>query len=96
MLTAGDLSQIRKILREEIEAESETTRSELRAEIKLTKVELANRLNAVADKLKDHGISLNKIQKDLKIIVNYFDSEEIKVQRRLKRIEQHLNLPVVN
>ncbi len=96
MLTKSDLSEIRKVLREEIETESETTRTGLRAEIKLTKIELANRLDQVADKLKDQGIKTTKIQKDIKIIINYFDSEELKLQKRLNRVEQRLDLPVIN
>ena len=44
-------------------------------------------------KIKPINKQLNKIQKDLKITINYFDHNFINHETRIKRAENHLNLP---
>lgn len=95
MLTKSDLSQIRKIIREETEAESENLKSDLEAEIKLARMELQKDLHDATTRLKNLEIGQRKIQKDIKIIVNTFDKEYLQLKKEVGRIETHLNLPPI-
>jgi len=66
MLTKNDLSQIKNIVREEVEAEGENTRSEINGEIKLAGIRTTTELQEVNTRLKNLEITTRKIQKDLK------------------------------
>jgi len=58
MLTKGDLQAIKKIAREEIEAEGENTRNDLQGEIKLARIEVQKDLRDFANRLKNVEIAL--------------------------------------
>lgn len=92
MLTKTDFAQIRKIIREEIENESTSVKEELGAEIKLSRIELQREIKTVAERVKNLEIAVRKIQKDIKIIVNFFDKEYLGLRKRLEIIEEHLHL----
>lgn len=62
-LTKTDFNQIRKILREESEEENETTRTELRSELKLFRIKLENQLEKVENGVKNLSIRLRKVEK---------------------------------
>ena len=94
MLTKTDLLQIRKIIREEIEAESKPLQEDLRGEIKLSRIEIQKDIRGLKSKIKDLEISNNKIRKDIKKIVGFFDEEYLQVRKRVERLENHLNLPL--
>lgn len=66
MLTKDDLVQIRKVIREEVEAESENIRNELRMEIKLARMELSLRMDKLEDRLKNVEIKLTSMDKEIK------------------------------
>lgn len=93
MLTKTDLSQIRKIIREEVETESKSLREDIQGEIKLARIEIQKEVSALKDKVKNLEIALSKIQKDIRKIVNFFDEEYLTLRRRVERLEEHLNLP---
>ena len=92
MLTKTDLSQIRKIIREEVETESQNIKDEIQADIKMSLVRISGELHRIQDRLKNVEIKINKIQKDLKYAVNFLDKESLKIQKRVERIEKHLKL----
>jgi hypothetical protein len=73
MLTKTDLSQIRKIVRQEVETESESAKEDLQGEIKLSRIELQKDVRSVKDRIKNLEIAVRKIQKNIKTIVNFFD-----------------------
>ncbi len=89
MLAKGDLTSIRKVIREEVEAESEN----LQGEIKMSQLRIMSRIGRVEDRLKNIEIKTSKIQKDVKTAVNFLDKEELKTSQRVERIEEHLHLP---
>lgn len=68
MLTKQDLNQIeklvRKVVREEVEVESRSTREDLQSEIKLARMELSLRLDKIDDKIKNLEIRLSQFQTD--------------------------------
>jgi len=92
MLTKNDLLQIKKVVRGEVEAESKSLQEDLRGEIKLSRMEIQNDVRSLKDKVKNIEISNNKIQKDIKKVVNFFDEESLQVNKRVERLENHLNL----
>lgn len=79
MLTKSDLSQIRKIVREEVENEVQSTRDELQAEIKLVRMELSTRIDRLEDKFKNTEIRIGNIE-----------TSTNSIDRRLKRIESNI------
>ena len=93
MLTKTDFLQIRKIVREEVETESKSLQEDLQGEIKLARIEIQKDIRDLKSKIKDLEISSNKIQKDIKKIVSFFDEEYLQVRKRVERLEGHLNLP---
>lgn len=95
MLTKSDFSQIRKIVREEVETESDSLKRDLEGEIKLARMELQGEIHTLVGKVKDSEISLRKIQKDIKTIVNFFDNEYLRLQKEVYRIKEHLHLPLI-
>ena len=79
MLTKTDLSQIRKIIREEVESEVQSTRDELQAEIKLARMELSTRIDRLEDKFKNVEIRVGNIE-----------TTTNSIDKRLKRIESNI------
>ena len=69
MLNKSDLSQIKNIVREEVEAEGENIRSEINGEIKLAGIRTTTELQEVNTRLKNLEIAIRKIQKDLTKII---------------------------
>ena len=61
MLTKTDLLQIRKIIREEIEAESKPLQEDLRGEIKLSRIEIQKDIRDLKGKIKDLEITENHL-----------------------------------
>lgn len=92
MLTKADLKEIRKIVREEVEAEAEHIKDEIHADVKMSLVRISGELNQIKDRLKNLEIKVNRIQKDLKYAVNFLDKEGLRVQKRVDRVEKHLGL----
>lgn len=94
MLTKNDLSEIRKVIREEVETESQSTKQELGAEIKLARIEIQSEIKVLSDRVKNLEIGFKKIQKDIKSIVNFFDKEYLELKKRVKEVENHINLTI--
>ena len=92
MLTKTDLKEIRKIVREEVETESENIKNEVQAELKMNLIRTLSEVREVKDRLKNVEIKINKIQKDLKYSINFLDKFGLKIQSRVNRIEKHLGL----
>lgn len=106
MLTKTDLSQIRKIVREEVENETQALEDGLQAEITMARIriqtdinELKNRLKNVEIKVKNLEARIIKMHKDLKkeikMVANFLDKENIKTLKKVEKIEEHLKLPVM-
>ncbi|MEK7517587.1 MAG: hypothetical protein AAB583_03475 [Patescibacteria group bacterium] len=106
MLTKTDLSQIRKIVREEVETEIRSAYDELQGEMKMMRIRIETRLGAIENKVKDLDIKVNglevkvnkvqrgisRIKKDIKAIISYFDQDYIILRKRIERIEGHLSI----
>lgn len=108
MLTKNDLSQIRKVVREEVEVEAKTTRTDIEYEIKRVRIEFSLRLDKVEDYLKNIDIKnsrlekemqkmrkdITQIKKDINSLIGYSDENHIRLRKRIEKIEEQINLPV--
>lgn len=106
MLTKNDLSQIRGVIREEIEAETDNHK----AELKLVRMEISNRITDLSSRVKNLDLKLTKsvsgiagdiaqikkdvkkIQKDVAAHANYFDKEYLELKSRAKIVEDRLGI----
>ncbi len=93
MLTKTDLSQIRIIVREEIENETHALKDELQADIAMARVRLQSDINTLKDRVKNLEIRVAKMHKELKaetkLVVNFLDKENIATVKRVRKIEEH-------
>lgn len=96
MLTKSDLNQIRKVVREEVEEENENTRNEIRTEMKLSRMKLEERLREIETSLKNLSIRLRKVEKDTSTAIDIFDRIDVRLNKRVKTIEEHLDLTTQN
>jgi copper chaperone CopZ len=101
MLAKSDLQAIEKlvrgVVREEIETESEAIREELTSEILNSRMRIQNDVDEVKNRVKNVDIKLTKVHKDLKKenkdILDFLDKQDVRLHKRVTRIENHLNLP---
>lgn len=63
MLTKTDLEQIKKVVREEIEAEGELIKDELSNDIRTSRMEVVGEIREQDDRLKNIEIDIRKIKK---------------------------------
>lgn len=61
MLTREDLKKIRKIIREEIEVESESITSSFGSDLRLYRMRLEDSLRSLTGKVKDLTIKIKKL-----------------------------------
>ena len=127
MLTKLDLSQIRKVVREEVETEVKDTTQTLRSEIRESRMRVQSDIRDLDDRMKNVEVrmdghekssslvieALDKIEgrlsglekdaKDIKkrvrktektvdVMIDQFDKEIVGTQKRVSRIEEHLQL----
>lgn len=84
---------MRKMVREEVEAEGENIKSELGNDIRMAGIRTAGELQEVNGRLKNLEIAVRGVQKDLKKTSNFLDRENLKVVKRNDKIEEHLGFP---
>src|SRR3989344_8820144 len=96
MLTKSDLSQIRKVIREEVENEVRTTRTELQADITMARMRLQSEIQELKDRIKNLEIRITKMHRELKeeikIVSHVLDKENLRTIKKVEKIEEHLGL----
>lgn len=55
--------------------------------------EIKNLLNPLEKDLRDVKKRVRKIEKTADVMIGMFDAADVKLQKRVTRIEEHLNLP---
>lgn len=94
MLTKEDLSEIRKIVREEVENESKQIQSDLT----LVKIHLDSEINEVRNRVKNLEIKTanletkidkmhRELKEEIKKVVDFFDREHLRIDKRVKILE---------
>ena len=109
MLTKTDLSQIKGVVREEVETAVENKLEPIKKELfGLTQgvsdlqnsiSELDARMKNVKIRLDDVGDKVNNVQKDVShirktvdIVIKNYDEGDVLLDRRVKKIGEHLNI----
>ena len=75
MLTKSDLSQIRKVVREEVENEAQSIKDELGAGITTSRMRIQTEINELKDRIKNLEIRVSKMHKELKKEIKMVSSE---------------------
>lgn len=106
MLTTSDLKAIKKIVREEIETETKNVKEDLESEIRTANLHIREAIHDQGDRIKNVEVRLvsvdkeikglrkdiRKLQKDVSSAINVFNVEDIRIAKRVSKIEHHLNL----
>ncbi|MBI2036520.1 hypothetical protein HYT17_02735 [Candidatus Microgenomates bacterium] len=96
MLTKTDLSQIRKIIREEVENEAQSIKDELRSEIKMSMIRTHSEIKDLKDKVKNLEIRItrmhNELKKEIRIVADFLDRDHLRLQKRVQIIEHHIGI----
>lgn len=79
MLTKSDLKQIGNVIDERLEEKLEPIKEDL---------------GKLQKDMKGLKKKVNKIDKTVDIIARNYDKEDVKLQRRVSKIEEHLSLPI--
>lgn len=107
MLTKNDLSQIRKVIRQEVKVEVKDSTRTLDSQIRLSRMqvqanigELDDRMKNVEIRLDDVGSQVKKTQKDVSqikrnqdVMLDLLDKEQMQQRKRITRLEEHVGLP---
>lgn len=110
MLSNDDLSKIKKIIREEVGNEVKNASQTLESQIRLSRMQIQNDIASLEDRVKNLEVrtssveskavsiekKLGKVQKTLDIAIRMFDEADIKLHKRVKKIEEHLGLTSKN
>lgn len=103
MLTKQDLTQIRTVVREEVENEVKAAKEDLGADIIMARIRVQNDIEELKNRMKNVEIrftgletKITKMHKDLKneikMVVEFLDKDNMKTVKRVMRIESHLGL----
>lgn len=107
MLTKNDLSQIRKVIRQEVKVEVKDSTRTLDSQIRLSRMqvqanigELDDRMKNVEIRLDDVGSQVKKTQKDVSqikrnqdVMLDLLDKEQMQQRKRITRLEEHAGFP---
>jgi predicted nucleic acid-binding Zn-ribbon protein len=91
---------MRKIVREEVKAESENLEAKINSELKLFRMRLQNEMLDLTDNIKTLQVKINKLdlqisklRKDMQKTSDFLDRDNLRTLGRVKRMEEHLQLP---
>lgn len=84
MLTKTDLNQIRGVVSEEVDGKLEPIKKDLMG--------LKQDVGGLKQDMKYLKKKVNRIDKTLSLVVKNYDEADVKLQRRVKKIETHIGL----
>lgn len=96
MLTKTDFTEIRKIIREEMENEITSVKDEIQADITMSRMRVQADISELKDRMKNFEIRVTKMHKELKeeikLVSHTLDKGNMETLRRVKKIEEHVGL----
>jgi len=108
-LTKSDLLEISKIVKNEVDplktdlsgvktelSGIKTELSDVKSDLSGVKTELSDvksDLSGVKTELQDVKQSVKKIEKNVETMLGFLDEQDVKLHKRVSKIEKHLNLP---
>ena len=97
MLTKQDLKAIKSVVRDEVVSEAETTKSNLRAEIKMSRIRIQEDISNLTGRVKNleqktdiNNKYISQVDKKVDLVIKAFDREYLDLQKRVSRVETHL------
>ena len=87
-LTKSDLLEISKIVKNEVDP-LKTDLSGVKSDLSDVKTDLSG----VKTELQDVKQSVKKIEKNVETMLGFLDEQDVKLHKRVSKIEKHLNLP---
>ena len=85
MLTKIDLSQIKKVVREEVEAEGKNIRDGIESEVRMSRMRLQSDVSDLGDRLKNIEIRATSLEKGNKEILKH-------IRKIRKDLDTNINL----
>lgn len=95
MLTKTDFAKFKKLIKEEIVSAVEDSNLSLRAELKLTRMQIQTDIRTLSGRIKNLEQQSKKLDKKVDKVIDFFDHEHLELVHRVKRLESHLNLPTL-
>lgn len=96
MLTKSDISQIRNVVREEVENEVKSAKDEIQGDISMSRIRVQTDIGELKDRTKNLDLRVTKMHKELKeeikMVSHFLDKENIKTLRRVQTIEGRLGI----
>ncbi|MBI4079270.1 MAG: hypothetical protein HY429_03155 [Candidatus Levybacteria bacterium] len=96
MLTKSDLTEIRKVIREEVENEAQAIKDALGADITMSRMRIQSEINELKDRIKNLELRVTKMHKELKeeikTVSHVLDKDNMKTLKRVEKLEDHLGL----
>jgi len=102
MLTKEDLENIQILVRQEVRQEIRQEVEPLKSNIVVLKddttflkrdiVALKDDMTSLKKDMKLVKRNLSKLTKTVDVMINHFDVDQVKLEKRVKRVENHLNL----
>ena len=99
MLTNGDLKQIRKVIREEVEAEVDNAKKSLKNDIVMSRIKIQNNIGELSDRIKNLEIGqksldkkLDKVQEDVSDVLTTLDQRQTEIEKRVILLEEHSSI----
>ncbi len=96
MLTKTDFTEIRKIIREEVEDEVTSVKDEIQADINMSRMRVQADISELKDRMKNFEIRVTKMHKELKeeikLVSHTLDKENMQTLKRVKRLEEHIGI----
>lgn len=97
MLTPDDLKKLRSLIREELENEISIAKDDLKSDIAMSKIRIQGDIRDLKDRIKSLEIRTTKnhaeVRKEIREVLNFLDKQDVTIQKRVKKVEEHLNLP---
>lgn len=90
MLTKDDLEQIRKVIRNEVNAEVKDSTRTLDGQIRISRMQIQQNISELDDRMKNVEIRLDSVQKD----VSGLKKDLSDVKKRVKKIEKTTDIMV--
>lgn len=99
-LTNDDLKAIRKVVREEVENETNAAKDELSSDVRMSGIRVQGEIRELKDRVKNLEIRITKdhkeIKGEIKYVVEFLDKQDMNIVKKVKKIEQHLGIPSEN
>lgn len=100
---------VRKIVREEVKTEVKDSTRIIESQIRLSRMKVQNEINELDDRMKNVEIRVDGVATDVKdvkkdikylkktfdVLVDRTDREETQLNKRVAKIESHLNIPQI-